>query len=641
MTRPIRPARRLYLKARRAAQQLTDSARRRWHAGDDVVVELETVRRRIELLLAALHGSAPRIDVAGGPQHSDLRDSTIRFAGRHRSDDVLAANDGETIRLPAYVEARDVAAGVARYKLLALEQAERVRRGTAAAAAEISNRLERDLFLLREGAAVDATISRGMRGTHDTLATARAEALTRRPIARMLTPAEREVEALVKRTLEAEPENPLPDFGVGDDASDSLRWARETARRMSAKGGLYRGLQSVALWGAVLPPVAGVAFHRAKLAREQGGADDERSAPRKRDDASGDRKLTDAGGHTHLTRDLDVAQSLVEHERGVEVKSDDGMGERDATLATPHGKERRVTTAPGGTAYSEWDYTANAYRLRAVTVRQQPAPETDAAWADQILAMHAPIVRKIRERFERLRARRSRLTRQRDGEELDLAACVQALVDMRTGNSADDRLYSTVRPARRTMAIALLVDVSGSTDAPVNATQQVIDVEKEAVLLASEALDALGDRYVIMTFSGTGADDVRLGVVKDFGEPNGAPVRRRIAALAPQGNTRLGAALRHATALLSHEPAGHRLLLIISDGRPNDIGRYEEAYGVEDSRQAINEARAKGVFPFCLTVDREGAEYLPRIFGEAGHTILRHPDQLPVALVGVVRGLLG
>jgi nitric oxide reductase NorD protein len=274
-------------------------------------------------------------------------------------------------------------------------------------------------------------------------------------------------------------------------------------------------------------------------------------------------------------------------------------------------------------------------------VRQEDAVQADAGWASRVLDERAPLVRQVREHFERLRARRMRLTQQRDGAELDLAACVRALVDVRSGHSADDRLYVAIRPARRSLAIALLVDVSGSTDTPVNPTQQVIDVEKEAVLLAGEALDALGDRYMVLAFSGTGADDVRLATVKRFEEPNGESVRRRIAALAPQGNTRLGAAIRHATALLAREPAGHRLLLIVSDGRPNDVAGYHEAYGVEDSRQAINEARSKGVFPFCLTIDREGAAYLPRIFGDAGHTIIRHPDQLPVALVSVVRGLLG
>jgi nitric oxide reductase NorD protein len=636
----MRRARRLYLKARHVVSRLSADARRRWHSGDDAVVGLETVQRRLELLLTALYGSAPRIEAAGSPRTAGLVDGTVRFAGRHRSDDVLAANDGESIRLPPFVEAPDAATAVARYRLLAFEQAERVVRGTAVVAAEITNRLERDLFLLREGAATDAAISLTLHGARDSLVSARAEALTRRPIARLLTPAEREVEAIVKRTLESAPESPPGEFGLGDDAADSLRWARETAKRIAARGGLYRGLQSVAVWGAILPAVAAVGAKRMKRAPKRGAADDVRSPPRARDDGSDDRAPTDHGSERLLTRDLAAADSLVEHERGLEVRSDDGMGDQIGA-STASGERRVDIRAPNGISYPEWDYTIGAYRPRAVTVRQEDAVQADAGWASRVLDERAPLVRQVREHFERLRARRMRLTQQRDGAELDLAACVRALVDVRSGHSADDRLYVAIRPARRSLAIALLVDVSGSTDTPVNPTQQVIDVEKEAVLLAGEALDALGDRYMVLAFSGTGADDVRLATVKRFEEPNGESVRRRIAALAPQGNTRLGAAIRHATALLAREPAGHRLLLIVSDGRPNDVAGYHEAYGVEDSRQAINEARSKGVFPFCLTIDREGAAYLPRIFGDAGHTIIRHPDQLPVALVSVVRGLLG
>ena len=636
----MRPARKLYLRARHLVSRFADGARRRWRSGEDAVVALETVQRRLELLLTALYGSAPRIEAAGSPKTGGLGDGTVRLAGRHRSDDVLAANDGESIRLPPFVEAPDAATAVARYRLLAFEQAERVARGTAVVAAGITNRLERDLFLLREGAATDAAISLTLHGARDSVVSARAEALTRRPIARLLTPAEREVEAIVKRTLGSPPETPPGEFGLGDDAADSLRWARNTATRIAEKGGLYRGLQSVALWGAVLPSVVTAGAQRMKRAPKRGAADDVRSPPRARDDGSGDRAPTDSGGETLLTRDLAAADSLVEHEQGIDVRSDDGMG--DQIGAATASDERRVDIrAPSGISYPEWDYAAGAYRPRAVTVRQEDAPRGDAAWANHVLDERAPLVRQVRERFERLRARRIRLTQQRDGAELDLAACVRALVDVRSGHSADDRLYVAIRPARRSLAIALLVDVSGSTDTPVNPTQQVIDVEKEAVLLAGQALEALGDRYMVLAFSGTGAHDVRLTTVKRFDEPNDESVRRRIAALAPRGNTRLGAAIRHATALLAREPAGHRLLLILSDGRPNDVAGYHEAYGVEDSRQAINEARSRGVFPFCLTIDREGADYLPRIFGEAGHTIIRDPDQLPLALVSVVRGLLG
>ena len=170
--------------------------------------------------------------------------------------------------------------------------------------------------------------------------------------------------------------------------------------------------------------------------------------------------------------------------------------------------------------------------------------------------------------------------------------------------------------------------------------RRVIDVAKVALLLASEALDALGDLYAVLTFSGKGRTNVRMRTIKSFNETNGALVRRRIAALEPEGYTRAGAAIRHAAALLARQPAAHRLLLIISDGKPNDVDGYEGLSGVEDTRQAINETRQAGVYPFCLTIDRQGQEYLGRIFGEAGHTVLRNPQQLPMALVKVVKHLL-
>jgi nitric oxide reductase NorD protein len=293
-----------------------------------------------------------------------------------------------------------------------------------------------------------------------------------------------------------------------------------------------------------------------------------------------------------------------------------------------------------GIEYPEWDWEAGDYRDVGAIVRLREPDAVDDTWCNTVLARHGAIVRRLRERFERLRARRTRLNQQRDGDELDLSACVRALVDQRTGHVVDDRLYIDVRPARRGLAIALLIDISGSTDEWIDSRRRVIDVEKIALLLASEALDALGDLYAVLTFSGKGRTNVRMRAIKAFDETNGAAVRRRIAALEPEGYTRAGAAIRHAARLLERQPAAHRLLLIISDGKPNDVDGYEGLAGVEDTRQAINETRRGGVYPFCLAIDRQGQEYLGRIFGEAGHTVLRNPQQLPMALVKVVKHLL-
>jgi nitric oxide reductase NorD protein len=296
---------------------------------------------------------------------------------------------------------------------------------------------------------------------------------------------------------------------------------------------------------------------------------------------------------------------------------------------------------PPGTGYPEWDTYAGAYRPRGGIVRPwEPEDASDGAWADAVLDAHVPLVRLVRQRFERFRARRLRLGRQRDGDELDVAACVDALVAIRAGEQPDDRLYAVTRPARRGLAVLLLVDASGSTQAEVSPGVRVIDVERTAVLLAGEAFDALGDLFAVHAFSGVGAHNVRVSTLKAFGERNGAAVRQRVSAVAPEGNTRLGTAVRHATALLAAQPAGHRLLIILSDGRPNDMGGYEGDYAVEDSRRAMVEARASGVHPFCLTVDRESPEYMGRIFGPTGHTLVTHPDHVPSALLGLVRQLL-
>jgi nitric oxide reductase NorD protein len=91
--------------------------------------------------------------------------------------------------------------------------------------------------------------------------------------------------------------------------------------------------------------------------------------------------------------------------------------------------------------------------------------------------------------------------------------------------------------------------------------------------------------------------------------------------------------------MLMREPARHRLLLLLSDGKPNDVDRYEGRYGVEDMRQAVLEARLQGISPFCLTVDRAAASYLGAVFGAAQYALLPRPELLPTALLDWIRRL--
>jgi nitric oxide reductase NorD protein len=318
-----------------------------------------------------------------------------------------------------------------------------------------------------------------------------------------------------------------------------------------------------------------------------------------------------------------------------EVLASDDPPERLLTLEAPEG-----APSPTGIAYPEWDWRQERYHAKYAIVREREAAVGDRSWVDAALQQHARELERVRRQFERLKPQRLRLSRQTDGPDIDLGAYVTAYADRRAGHAADDRLYEQVRPARRDASILLLVDVSGSTDSWVADTRRIIDVEKEALLLVCEALDALGDRYAVMAFSGEGPRRVSASAVKQFEERGGALVRRRIAALEPDKFTRSGAAIRHASARLAAESSRHRLLLVISDGKPNDIDVYEGRYGVEDTRQAVAEARLQGLAAFCLTVDRQAPVYLPRIFGPAGYAVLRHPATLPQVLVNVVRMLL-
>jgi len=83
-----------------------------------------------------------------------------------------------------------------------------------------------------------------------------------------------------------------------------------------------------------------------------------------------------------------------------------------------------------------------------------------------------------------------------------------------------------------------------------------------------------------------------------------------------------------------------RLLLVLSDGKPNDADRYDGRYGVEDMRQSVTEARLQGIFPFCLTVDLQAPGYLPKVFGPDNYAVLSTPARLPLVLLDWTRRLL-
>ncbi|HHH45841.1 MAG TPA: VWA domain-containing protein [Thiotrichales bacterium] len=296
----------------------------------------------------------------------------------------------------------------------------------------------------------------------------------------------------------------------------------------------------------------------------------------------------------------------------------------------------RPDTAAAGDApfvYDEWDYQRQRYRKDWCRVCEPPVPPRDDGFVEETLRAYRPLLHRLHHGFEALRDAQRRLRRQAQGDDVDLDALVDAWVDLYLGHEMSDRLFVRSHKRERDVAVLFMVDVSGSTDGWVNR------VERESLVLLCEALERLGDRYAIYGFSGFTHRRCELYPVKRFEEPYDDTVRGRIAGLRPRDYTRMGAAIRHTTGVLSRVEARTRLLVTLSDGRPDDQDGYRGPYGIEDTRKALLEARAAGIHPFCITIDKEAQDYLPHMYGPTGFTIVDQIERLPFKVSDVYRRL--
>lgn len=237
---------------------------------------------------------------------------------------------------------------------------------------------------------------------------------------------------------------------------------------------------------------------------------------------------------------------------------------------------------------------------------------------------------RVRRRLEVLRAAPRSVRAQQSGDELDLDAWVRFQTEARGGVQHSDAppIYTRRERGERSLATLLLADLSLSTDAYATSDARVIDVIRDALYVFGEALAATGDAFEMLGFSSVRRQHVRIQHIKGFGERWGEPVRARVGALKPGFYTRMGAAVRDATRRLAERPERQRLLLVLTDGKPNDLDIYEGRYGLEDTRHAIQEARDAGLTPFCVTIDHEAHDYLPMLFGSNGYALVRQPQDL-------------
>jgi len=278
----------------------------------------------------------------------------------------------------------------------------------------------------------------------------------------------------------------------------------------------------------------------------------------------------------------------------------------------------------------------------------------DRSFVELTRSRHRGAISSIRHQFQLMKPENlKRVMNELDGEDYDLSAVIDYVADRRAARAGgvhqpSERLYMKRLRRERDVAVAFLLDQSSSTARTIGRHplqpytypgRRIIEVEKEGLVLMSEALEAVGDVYAIYGFTSEGRRNVRFYVVKDFGERYSEEIERRIGGINYQHNTRLGAAIRHAAAKLRQQEARTRLLIILSDGRPYDHDYGDARYAREDTRESLRQARLDGITPFCITIDRDSETELKDLYGEVGYTIIDDVLSLPERMPAIYRRL--
>ncbi|MEO5857850.1 MAG: VWA domain-containing protein [Pyrinomonadaceae bacterium] len=300
-------------------------------------------------------------------------------------------------------------------------------------------------------------------------------------------------------------------------------------------------------------------------------------------------------------------------------------------------------------AYDEWDRELNDYRVGWSRVIEKKVKQGDRTFVELARTRYRGVISSIRHQFQLMKPENlTRVNREIDGEDYDLNALVEYVVDKKADGNPSENIYTKRLRKQRDVAVSLLLDQSSSTARTITRNplqpytypgRRIIEIEKEGLVLMSEALEAVGDVYAINGFTSEGRRNVKFYVVKDFHEKYSDETERRIGGITFQNNTRLGAAIRHAANKLLKQESRTKLLIILTDGRPYDHDYGDARYAREDVREALIEAKTHGITPFCITVDRESESELKDLYGDVGYTIIDDVMTLPERLPNIYRRL--
>ncbi len=668
-----------------AARHATIFVRDLWqrHRVDDkpANIRLSDVANRLELFVSSVTGFSPSFRQAQLPPHPTFLSLIFRKIQRPVLRQCIPATDGEMIWLPPKIDTSDLVTAMELYRVMAMQQCLRAQRGSPHLISAATSPLAADVYLLLEAYAVDKELVELLPGMRLSVQKLREHVLASRPPLGAFTENRLPIENLFRSLLASASHASVSNFPVTLSPEESMQCVPDviatfsldvTPRRrhtfavhpllknwwsgeLRARGS-NRSRDTMTSDDGPLPDDnsetrSGHLERRPEIRNAQDDEDEEQSQgawmvqgdePHQHaEDPLGLQRPTDKDEETSAEEYADLVSELPEARlvntpgRAKEVLISDDPPACDSFVHMP-----RAPSEVELTQYPEWDYRTQCYLDPGATIRLKSCGPGSQQWVDAAMGRHAPIISSLKRQFELLQARRVILRRQLDGEEIDLDAYVDSYSSYRAGGIFSERLYLTSRKLDRDLAITVLVDISGSTDSWITPGRRVIDVEREALLLVCLALQSTGEPYSVLAFSGEGPHAVSIHPIKTFDENFNSDVALRISSLEPERYTRAGAALRHATADLMQASASHRLLIFLSDGKPNDNDHYEGRYGVEDMRQAVLEAKLQGVSPFCVTIDHQAAGYLPRIFGPNHYGLLPRPEHLPQVMLDWLKRLM-
>ena len=309
--------------------------------------------------------------------------------------------------------------------------------------------------------------------------------------------------------------------------------------------------------------------------------------------------------------------------------------------------------------YDEWDYLQGEYRKKWCCLREKDIVGRDPLLYYDVYHRYNSLIGKVKRQFQQIRPALLETVRGvEQGDELYMPAVIQGVVDKKAGNTPTDRIFVRKEKKIRRISTLLLMDMSASTGEDASSLslnhsavmdgedkeKRVIDIEIESLVVVMEALNALDDEYAVYGFSGQGKDKVDFYRIKDFKDAYSDELKLRVSGIEPKQSTRMGTAIRHAYTKLRNVNSDHRLLILLSDGFPQDLDYGEDRktreYGLNDTMMALVEAAKEGIKTFCITIDQAGNDYLRKMCNPGNYLVIQDIYSLPEILPKVVESLM-